>query len=529
MPNDKPVLKPNDLAVIYMGYKAEKDTVTWVDGTKHTSSEDLNTVMIGLIDTVTRTRNGGGNGIAPSITTTVTGRDFGKILIKSMLKFYPELGWDKEKEQKFFLTEQGWITLLKAFTNDDVIKGSPAKILDTALRFILHKIVNVKWTVYDDNTYQGGGGQKSVALGNILRYKLAQTNFFIPFFMTAQQYEGSVWNLMERVHIKPFTELFIDTRDRWEVDSDLPHLVNETVEEDSNSAKGQLDADKGKWEYPATMFGKKDGAQAVIAFRNTPFDKSAWEKLRTHTISYLDVIQETLSYSDNENYNLFWAGTTLTPFSSLDLKRVQPPLINEENITRYGLNALEIQVEGLELDPSLESTQAPNLVNLANDSNAKLKAWYEHNVDYLSGSLEIRGKADAKIGQRLIYESIGREFYIEGVTQNFQVYGEWHTSLSVTRGMKIGTAPDHTQYVREIEKPDPPVPATQDPAPSKRYYTVVEGDTLWEIASKGEYYGDGTRWTELWEANKDMLIARDSRNESDPGHWIYSGQVLVIP
>jgi hypothetical protein len=47
MPNDKPVLKPNDLAVIYMGYKAEKDTVTWVDGTKHTSSEDLNTVMTG--------------------------------------------------------------------------------------------------------------------------------------------------------------------------------------------------------------------------------------------------------------------------------------------------------------------------------------------------------------------------------------------------------------------------------------------------------------------------------------------------
>lgn len=51
-----------------------------------------------------------------------------------------------------------------------------------------------------------------------------------------------------------------------------------------------------------------------------------------------------------------------------------------------------------------------------------------------------------------------------------------------------------------------------------QFYTVVKGDTLWKIAT--ETLGDGSRYPEIFEANKPML--------TDPD-LIYPDQVLRIP
>jgi hypothetical protein len=138
----KRVLRANDLAIIYMGYKAEREVVQWVDGTKHTSSEDLDTVMIGLIDNVNLARNGGGSGLEPQVYTSVTGRDFGKLIIEAMIKFYPELSIDNEEDKKFLLTEEGWLTIQKVFSNENAMKGDAPVILDTIMRFILKPLKN---------------------------------------------------------------------------------------------------------------------------------------------------------------------------------------------------------------------------------------------------------------------------------------------------------------------------------------------------------------------------------------------------
>ena len=49
-------------------------------------------------------------------------------------------------------------------------------------------------------------------------------------------------------------------------------------------------------------------------------------------------------------------------------------------------------------------------------------------------------------------------------------------------------------------------------------YTVQRGDSLWKIAK--EQLGSGTRWDEIYEANRDAIW--------DP-NLIYVGQVLQIP
>jgi len=51
-------------------------------------------------------------------------------------------------------------------------------------------------------------------------------------------------------------------------------------------------------------------------------------------------------------------------------------------------------------------------------------------------------------------------------------------------------------------------------------YTVKDGENLWMIAKRWEIYGDGRMWTEIFEANGDVL--------SDP-NMIRPGQTLTIP
>ena len=60
-------------------------------------------------------------------------------------------------------------------------------------------------------------------------------------------------------------------------------------------------------------------------------------------------------------------------------------------------------------------------------------------------------------------------------------------------------------------------------------HTVAENDTLWHIAKR--YYGDGSRWQEIYSANADVIESAakaNGRAGSSNGHWIYPGTVLKI-
>lgn len=61
-------------------------------------------------------------------------------------------------------------------------------------------------------------------------------------------------------------------------------------------------------------------------------------------------------------------------------------------------------------------------------------------------------------------------------------------------------------------------------------YTVKSGDCLWNIAKAK--YGDATRWTAIYEANKSAIEAdakKYGKSSSSNGHWIYPGLQLTIP
>jgi len=56
------------------------------------------------------------------------------------------------------------------------------------------------------------------------------------------------------------------------------------------------------------------------------------------------------------------------------------------------------------------------------------------------------------------------------------------------------------------------------PGEEVEFYTIVSGDTLWKIAQK--YYGKGSRYPEIFEANKEVIKNAD---------LIYPGQRIRIP
>lgn len=95
-----------------------------------------------------------------------------------------------------------------------------------------------------------------------------------------------------------------------------------------------------------------------------------------------------------------------------------------------------------------------------------------------------------------------------------------HDSSEITRAMLSMTltrASDAAPAVGPVSGGVGRPPTAPPPAPP-RTYRVVSGDCLWNIALR--YYGNGTAWTRILDANKDKI-----RNPN----LIYPGQVFVIP
>ena len=59
---------------------------------------------------------------------------------------------------------------------------------------------------------------------------------------------------------------------------------------------------------------------------------------------------------------------------------------------------------------------------------------------------------------------------------------------------------------------------SDDDGAASQFYEIVSGDTLWGVSKK--FYGKGSRYMEIYEANRPMLKHPDK---------IYVGQMLRIP
>lgn len=91
--------------------------------------------------------------------------------------------------------------------------------------------------------------------------------------------------------------------------------------------------------------------------------------------------------------------------------------------------------------------------------------------------------------------------------KQYKQYGTKEVKISITQ------AKTTTKATATVSQP-----RTTESAPKPKTYTVVKGDTLWNIAKKN--LGNGARYTEIYNLNKDKI--------KNP-NLIYPGQVLTLP
>lgn len=75
-----------------------------------------------------------------------------------------------------------------------------------------------------------------------------------------------------------------------------------------------------------------------------------------------------------------------------------------------------------------------------------------------------------------------------------------------------------------------PVPSPTPAPATGRTYTVRGGDTLWAIA--GDFYGNPYLYPQIYSANAAVIEQTAQAHgfaTSGAGHWIFPGEVLVIP
>lgn len=60
--------------------------------------------------------------------------------------------------------------------------------------------------------------------------------------------------------------------------------------------------------------------------------------------------------------------------------------------------------------------------------------WYQHNLEYLSGRIDMRGSPEIRVGYRLDFAERNMSFYVEGVNHQWSFPDKMQTSLQVTRG-----------------------------------------------------------------------------------------------
>lgn len=451
--------------------RKDKDGKTWFDkiglfdfveikfkGIKIGESEKI--VMRGLVDSVSKSET---YDAIPVRTITVSGRDLGCLLTDFQIYVIPEMGSEEAvraklgvlawKAVKRYTTEwkkgesllakgggswgggagggdySSWATVT---TTAPDLAGTPMNAKEV-FNFLVEN-----WLDEIDLTIGGvtlGESQKLSSLGNFINY---DAESFYPGNKTnilfLISYLGSWWGAFQEYQDKPFHELFMYD------DENLSWLILRPSRLKDAGGKLQqvartLENDRS-WMYPPNFEIDDEEKISINVNKNLH-----------ETYSYYLTVPFTQLLGKEVMRGWAFSQSKGRPELSINPYFACNPSL-PSYVRKYGFRKFEASTTFVDLDPGQFSTKnkgkeyvegvaKPGFIERGKEMNKVLVSWFLHNPLHISGTIDIAGTNRAIIGTYVTDKRDNMEYYVEGVSHNFQLFTTYRTTLRVTRGQPL--------------------------------------------------------------------------------------------
>lgn len=170
--------------------------------------------------------------------------------------------------------------------------------------------------------------------------------------------------------------------------------------------------------------------------------QTATKSLDVHVISVRDIMQENIGRSDADHFNLLEVYCDITSGQiqhSRFLTQEIQPITNAIGVARHG-----IRVRKHNSRYGRFGMFAARAGVVDSDVNRRvlvrwallLDLWYQHNIEYLTGTFSTRAFPEIRVGCRLDIKERRESYYVEGVNHSWAYPNPLTTTLTVSRGQR---------------------------------------------------------------------------------------------
>lgn len=199
-------------------------------------------------------------------------------------------------------------------------------------------------------------------------------------------------------------------------------------------AKGINESGRHIYKYPEPIASVECGLSAFM---------QPLKHIDSITINTTDVKDSDVGRSDEDVINLF----QLTPHDAQIQAQYRSilsnfsPLVNQASVARDGLRVWEHTTQFANFGDGSQCR-----VGGAPDTDAVrrnlarwqllIDHWYQHNSEYLSGSIVLRAMPELRVGYRLDWEDRNESYYVEEVRHEWHYPNAMRTTVAVVRGQR---------------------------------------------------------------------------------------------
>lgn len=346
--------------------------------------------MLGIVDRVSRKRTATAQSGAVSELVTITGRDYGKVLLGLQIAFDPSM--NNTATMKTF--NKFLYSYVTDADDSELPFNKPGRLIKTLLRLFhdyRNQFIPPDGIVGDNGLVTGGNKIAALDYSSMV----APGEYLVPYSDTPNL-SGSLWSIIEQFSNAFMNELWVDTI---------------------------------------------KGVPTVI-FRPHPFSNEDFSALDYVNVYSEAIVDDELSSADQEILNWFQVKADMSIGDVGDIAAAVgvgvlcPRSIYQHGVRRFTPTTALWAPSGT---PLVDETSTTEVRGMVQDMSKKLAEWHYRNEDLLSGSMSSYCNAAARPGKRMDYynQRSGEQlsFYIEAVGQSFSFPGSSSTSYTVTRGV----------------------------------------------------------------------------------------------